>query len=507
MNYSKLFIITLLLFTSGLSWANDGKTNVLLITADDLGYEAIGSLTLDADLPDLTPNLDRFAKQGFQFQNAHINTPICQPGRAILTTGKYGINSGMMGFFHMKKRSATVTQTLSNQGYLTGILGKVPHSTPDLAYQWDYTRVINELGMGRSPQRYYQYCKEFFKRSKTENKPFYFMVNSHDPHRPYHNPKKPIKAAEEPSKLFGTDEVIVPKYLPDTPQVRMELSHYYNSVRRLDDTFAKVMQALNESGFAKNTLVLFLSDNGSAFPFAKANTYLASSKTPWLVQWPAGKIKTSYVNKTDFISAIDFFPTVLDALGLDIPKSVDGRSILPLLKGEKQANRSHVYTQVDYLNGGGPATPMRAIQDREFGYIFNPWSRSGANYKNANEGLITKKMKESGDKAQLERLRMHRERVIEEFYDLKADPHCINNLINNPEYKEKINEYRAKLVSWMTEHSDPVLAMYQVKEQPKKMISMLKSEFPSRAELMPEQQRIEQEKQRQQRNKNKKKKK
>ena len=104
-------------------------------------------------------------------------------------------------------------------------------------------------------------------------------------------------------------------------------------------------------------------------------------------------------------------------------------------------------------------------------------------------------------------LRKHRELVIEELYDLKADPHSVNNLINNPEYKEKINEYRAKLVNWMTEHSDPVLALYQVKEQPQKMISMLKSEFPSRAELMPEQQRIEQEKLNQQRNRNKKNKK
>ena len=151
MNFLQLFIVSLLLLVSGRSWANDDRTNVLLITADDLGYEAIGSLTLDADLPNLTPNLDRFAKQCYQFRNAHINTPICQPGRAILATGKYAVISGMMGFFHMKKRSATVMQTLSDQGFLTGILGKVPHSTPDLGYQWDYTRGVGELWTGRSP--------------------------------------------------------------------------------------------------------------------------------------------------------------------------------------------------------------------------------------------------------------------------------------------------------------------------------------------------------------------
>ncbi|WOH38720.1 sulfatase [Thalassotalea fonticola] len=503
MEQFKLFITCILILVSQISLANDAKTNVLLITADDLGYEAVGSLTLDTGLPSLTPNIDAFAKKGYQFKNAHVNTPICQPSRSIIATGQYGINSGMMGFFHMKKRSATVMQTLSDNGYITGVLGKVSHSTPDMAYQWDYVHDYSDLGAGRSPEKYYQFSKEFFQRSKKQNKAFYMMINSHDPHRGFHDPEKPMKNAAIPSKLFSSEQVIVPKYLSDTPQVRKELSHYYNSVRRLDDTFARVLQALNESGMADNTLVVFLSDNGSAFPFAKANAYLASTKTPWIVQWPQGKIKSSYVNEIDFIASIDFFPTVLDVLNLKIPESVDGRSILPLLKGEKQSNRNEVYTQIDYKIGG-PATPMRSIQDSEFGYIFNPWSTVGANYRNSNEGEITKKWKTSGDKGQLERLRMFREREVEEFYDLQADPHSVNNLINNPEYQARINAYRQRLVKWMKENSDPVLALYQLKEQPQKMIIMLKKDFPSKAQLTPEQQRLAKQKKKQEKaNKNK----
>ncbi|MCW8833690.1 MAG: sulfatase [Colwellia sp.] len=503
MGQVKLFIACVLLLLCNCSWANNEKTNVLLITADDLGYEAVGSLTLDTGLPSLTPNIDKFAAQGYQFKNAHVNTPICQPSRSIIATGQYGINSGMMGFFHMKKQSPTVMQTLSDNGYITGVLGKVSHSTPDMKYKWDFVQDYAELGAGRSPQKYYNFSKEFFDRSKKENKAFYLMVNSHDPHRGFHNPEKPMKNAAVPSALFTTEQVIVPKYLPDTAQVRKELSHYYNSVRRLDDTFARVMKALNESGLAENTLVVFLSDNGSAFPFAKANAYLASTKTPWIVHWPAGKIKTAHVNKHDFISSIDFFPTVLDALNLEIPKAIDGRSILPLLKGKKQENRNEVYTQIDYKIGG-PATPMRSIQDKQFGYIFNPWSRVGANYRNSNEGEITKAMKASGDKAQLERLRMFREREIEEFYDLENDPNSVNNLIDNPEYKAKIDDYRKRLVNWMNENSDPVLALYEVKDQPEKMIKMLKKDYPSKAELTPEQQRLKREEKKKKKGKNKK---
>jgi len=104
--------------------------NVLLFTADDLGYEAVGYM--NEDLPDLTPNLDRFAREGMQFIHGHTTTPICQPSRSVLATGRYGNTSGMMGFVHMKQQMPTVMQTLREHGYITGILGKVRHSTPDM---------------------------------------------------------------------------------------------------------------------------------------------------------------------------------------------------------------------------------------------------------------------------------------------------------------------------------------------------------------------------------------
>jgi N-sulfoglucosamine sulfohydrolase len=171
---------------------------------------------------------------------------------------------------------------------------------------------------------------------RRKEKPFYLMVNSHDPHRPFHIPGKPIKNAKEPSKTYTRDDVHVPGFLPDLPGVRGEISHYLNSVRRLDDNFGKTMLALKESGFDKNTLVMFLSDNGIAVPFAKCNAYLAGTHTPWIVRWP-GVVREGSVDKEHFISGIDFFPTVLEAAGLSIPDGLDGFSFLPLLKGRKQS--------------------------------------------------------------------------------------------------------------------------------------------------------------------------
>ena len=97
----------------------DKPLNILLITADDLGYEAVNSF--GRDIPNLTPQLDKFANEGVQFAEAHTATPICLPSRAIMATGLYGVSSGMMGFIHMKKKVPTAMQTFQDYGYLTGV--------------------------------------------------------------------------------------------------------------------------------------------------------------------------------------------------------------------------------------------------------------------------------------------------------------------------------------------------------------------------------------------------
>lgn len=441
---------------------DDVRTNILLITADDLGYEATN--VLGGAVADVTPNLDRLASQGMSFQHAHVNAAICAPSRGIIATGRYGHNSGLFGFNKLSKPLPTVFGTFQEAGYLTGVLGKVSHSTPDMHFEWDFEHDYAELGSGRSPAKYYGYCTEFFARCKREGKPFYMMVNSHDPHRPFHDPEKPMKNAETPSRLFSPDEIAVPSYLADLPEVRKEISHYYNSVRRFDDTVGKVLQALEESGMADNTLVILISDNGSAFPFAKANTYLASTHTICLVRWP-GVVEPGTVDGKHMISEVDFFPTFMEAAGLDAPKGLDGRSIVPLLQGEKQAGREHVFTQIDYTIGG-PAKPMRCIQDERYGYIFNAFSDGKFAYKNNNEGMTMKAMEAAGeeDPAIQARVDMFRYRVPQEFYDLENDPGCTKNLIDSPKHQELIRAYQQRLRQWMVETNDHCISAFDARE-------------------------------------------
>jgi len=447
------------------------KLNILLFTADDLHCNSVGCF--GGKVPGLTPNLDDFAVEGLRFENAHVNVAICQPSRGVLATGLYGHNSGIMGFMHTERDIPTIMQTLRNAGYLTGILGKVGHSTPRADYKWDFVHDQKELGNGRDPELYYGYCKEFLARCRSEGKPFYFMVNSHDPHRPYHIPGKPIEGAKEPSKTYKPDEVEVPGFVPDLAGVREELSYYLNSVRRLDETFGKTMQALKESGLADNTLVMFLSDNGIAIPFAKCNAYLASTLTPWIVCWP-GVVQRGTVDAEHFISGIDFFPTVLEAVDLPIPKGLDGFSFLPLLKGGRQSGRDRVFTQID-MKAGGDAVPMRCVQNKRFGYIFSPWADGKFWYRNNNEGLTMKAMVEAAkeDPEIAQRVKMFRYRATEELYDLRNDPDCLRNLVEESEHKDDLIKMQNELHEWMKETRDPLITAFENRHSVEKRKSAL----------------------------------
>jgi N-sulfoglucosamine sulfohydrolase len=438
---------------------NSKPLNVLLFTADDLHCESVGCFGGEPE--GMTPNLDRFAEEGMRFFRAHVNAAICAPSRAILATGLYGHNSGAMGFMPARNDVPNIIELFKNAGYMAGILGKVGHSTPNQRAKWDYSFEQKDLGDGRNPDIYYQRCRDFFAKCKTAKKPFYFMVNSHDPHRPFQVPGRLSLGSEEPSRIYTPEQAVIPGFLPDLPDIRQEISYYQNSARRLDDTFGRTMQALKESGYEENTLVMFLSDNGIAVPFAKCNVYLASTLTRWIVRWPE-KVKPNTADRTHFISGIDFLPTILEATGVKGPEKLDGVSFVPLLNGKSQAGRDMVFTQIDSKYGGA-SVPMRCVQDGKYGYIFNAWSDGSYWYRNNNEGMSMRAMNATAktDEKIAERVRMFRYRVLEELYDMEKDPDCLVNLIDNPIHKKALDRLWFEVERWMKRTSDPLLPIFK----------------------------------------------
>jgi len=449
------------------------KPNVLLITADDLNYDSVGCY--GCAVPQITPNIDRLAGQGMRFANAHVNIAVCQPCRQSIMTGRYPHRNGAEGFEPIDPDVPTLQEMLHNAGYVNGILGKEVHLRPKNKFCWDYYITEGQLasgaGIGRSPERYAKYSRAFFDLAKDRDQPFFLMANSHDPHRPFAGSDQEKRSwghdLPEFTRQFKGEEVPIPHFLPYLPRIRKEVAEYYTSVYRCDQTAGAVMAALKESGLAENTMVMFLSDNGMALPFSKANCYLSSTKTPWIVVWP-GKVKPGLVDSEHFISGIDYMPTALDAAGIGPVDGMDGFSFLPLLSGNEQPRREYVFTEF-HRTFAGRCFPMRCVQGERFGYIFNFWAgKTDAMRMDSTSGLTFNAMKEAGksDPEIAARVALFEYRVPEEFYDFEKDPGALNNLISDPQYQDEIEKMRHLLREHMIHTKDPALQTFLDRDNP-----------------------------------------
>ncbi len=449
------------------------KPNILFITADDMNRDAVGAFGSPAD--GTTPRIDRLAAEGICFDHAHVTIAVCQPSRSALMTGRYPHRSGGEGFFHLRIPGVPILpERLRAGGYMVGILGKVPHSTPYADFRWDMCFDRNELGEGRNPAVYARHTRQFLTRAGAADRPFFLMLNSHDPHRPFFGNDDPAWYARDasspaglPSRVFTPGEVTTPGFLPDLSEVRREIAEYYSSVRRCDDTVGAALDALRDAGCGDNTIVIFLSDNGMAFPFAKTNCYLHSTRTPWIMRWP-GVIRPGTRDSAHFVSGIDLMPTLLEAAGLELPERMDGSSFLPLLRGEDQGGRERVFTQF-HQTAGRNNYPMRCVQDRRFGYIFNPWSDGRRIFRNESQsGRTMKAMREAArnDPALAARVDMFLHRVPEELYDFENDPDALYNLAGDPARADELHAMQQAMERWMSEYGDTALDVFRRRSSP-----------------------------------------
>ena len=449
------------------------RPNILLITADDLNYDSLG--VYGCKVPNITPNLDRLAAGGLVFHHGYVNIAVCQPSRQSIMTSRYPHRNGAEGFDPISDDVPTLQESLHAAGYLNGILGKEIHLRPKHRYCWDHYITQSDLasgaGIGRSPERYHHYTKVFLDRAKMEKKSFFLMANIHDPHRPFAGSAQELRSwsknLPKVTRTIKESEITVPEFLADLPGIRKEIAQYYTSVYRCDQSAGAILKALEESGFAKNTIVMFLSDNGIAVPFAKANCYLNSTKTPWIVSWP-GTVKPGQQDKTHLVSGIDYMPTILEATGLKPVPGMDGRSFLPVLKGQKQEGRDLVFTEF-HKTFARNCFPMRAVHGKRFGYLVNFWAnRTKPMRMDSTSGLSFNALKQAApsDPKIAARVQLFEHRVLEEFFDFEKDPHALNNLIDDPAYQKEINTMRAALLTRIKKTGDPALEAFQNRSDP-----------------------------------------
>ena len=455
----------------------------MFITLDDMNRDSVG--VYGSKVKGTTPNIDKLAGEGLRFEHGHVSIAICMPTRAVWMTGRYPHNSGALGFTKIKPGVPTLPETLLQNGFMTGILGKTEHVVPSRQKAFGYRRDRSEMANGRSQELYGKFTAEFLGQVKKADKPFFLMVNAHDPHRPFDNRKPAEKRVASgdapefdkndkknkkrtrgdypaPSRIYQPDEIVIPRFLPDLPPIREEIAQYYSSVSRADDVVGRVLVELEKAGFAKNTLVMLKSDHGIPVPFAKTNVWRHSTITPWIVRWP-GTVKPGTHETQHSVAGVDFAPTILDALGVAPMKGMDGRSFLPVLKGKKQKGREFVYTHINTI-ASGRSYVMRSLQGKRYGLIWNGWHDGETTFKNESmSGLTWNAMAKAAqnDPALAKRVKHYLYRTPFEFYDYGEDPDALNNLIDDEGHDKFVTRYGQELLKVMKKTKDHETSRYQ----------------------------------------------
>lgn len=454
------YFLTALVFLSAspLSAAERTPRNVVLLVADDLGFQ----LGCYGDKNIRTPHIDALAKNGVRFTHAFAAVSSCSPSRATLYTGLHTHANGQYGLahgthnFHSFDKVRSLPGLLKNNGYRTGIVGKI-HVLPPSVYPFD-VQMVKDLGGNRGVAAMGEQARQFFR--DCGDKPFVLVVGFSDPHRSakgFGNENK-YRGVEE--IVYDPNKVTVPYFLSDKSEVRRELAEYHQSISRLDRGVGFVLDALKETKHADDTLVIFLSDNGPPFPGAKTTLYDAGVHLPLIVSSPAHQ-KRGAVNRA-MVSWIDILPTILDWTGTKIPAGLTGRSFLPILdeenpKGWDSVFASHQFHEVTMYY------PMRMLRTRNYKYIRNiAYKLDYPIAQDIFDSTTWQEILRRRDKTMGERtVEAFVHRPLEELYDLQRDPHELKNVAADPAYADTLNDLRDRLKKWQTATRDPWLVKYR----------------------------------------------
>lgn len=430
------------------------RPNLLVIVADDMGRE-LGSY---GDPSARTPALDALAREGLRFDAAFAAAPVCSPSRAALLTGLFPHASGHVGFpgdSRLRPEVRTIAQPLNEAGYATGLIGKLHVAAYDErsgTTQLPFREVVVfDRPEADSPERLAREVGSFLARVR--DRPFFLMVGLHAPHKPYPG-EEGVPAWPEPHDPL---RLTVPPTAPDTLAFRRLLARMYDAYSLADSLVAAILGALEAGGASGSTLVLFTSDHGPALPGAKGTLFDPGIRVPLLARWP-GVIEPGG-SSSALVSGVDLLPTLLEAAGVAPPRGLQGRSLLPILRGEPAAGADAVFAEQNRLEGNR-YFPQRAIRTARLKYLralrpdvelrsnaIGHWARP----------LLLRWHTDPGARRLVERVVRH---PREELYELETDPHELRNLAGEPAWASAQAELRERLRNWMGETGDPWLALF-----------------------------------------------
>lgn len=422
--------------------------NILLIHCHDLG-RYLGCYGRDID----TPNIDVIADDGVLFENHYATAPQCSPSRGSLMTGRYPHVNGLMGLAHenweLNADEKTMPEYLNECGYSTHLFG-LQHITDDLdrlGFKHIHSGAnlspavspaIHEINRARDIA---DTLAVFFEKDTFEQ-PFFASIGMFETHR-----RRNDGLFEFTDAAYESDdpsEVAPPEYLPNEPGIREDIAAMHGMIRAIDDAVGTITTALEAAQLTEETLIIFTTDHGIAFPRAKGSCYDPGIEAALLMRYPG--VIDGGLRCEELVSNIDVLPTLLDLLDRTVPERIEGQSFFPLLTEKKYYPRDQLFAEItwhDHYN------PVRAIRTKQYKYVRNFWHLPSIYL--TGDIFLSRAGREVREQFQSGR------RPYEELYDLEVDPHEQTNLADDPEYEHVREQLRGRLVRWMKNTADPLL--------------------------------------------------
>lgn len=437
---------TLAALTAHSAAAGEGnRPNVLLIVGDDCTWT---DLPLYGGTNVETPHIDRLAGQGLTFNRAYVSMSMCQPCRSELYTGLYPVRNGCC-WNHSACRPGTesIAHHLGERGYRVGIAGKV-HAKPRRSFPFERVPGIEGNCVSQTARLQTDGLREFMARD--DGQPFCLAACLVVPHIPW--------SVGAPGQ-FDPEALDLPPYLADTPRTRSEYARYLAEVEVMDRQVGRILQVLQETGHADDTLVLFTSEQGAQFPGCKWTVWEDGIHTALVARWP-GVVPAD--RRTDaLVQYADVPPTLLEAAGGDpTNRDYDGSSFLPVLRGETDRHRRYAYAMHNNVPEG-PPYPSRSVHDGTYHYIrnlrpertyVNKWIMGKPEHSSCWQTWNFSAVKDPHTYRLIHR---YMNRPAEQLYNTKKDTHEMTNLADDAAHQDVKKRLSDELDRWMESQGDP----------------------------------------------------
>lgn len=418
------------------------RPNILWITVEDM------SPTLGCYGDDFarTPFLDSFSKNSLNYSNAFATAPVCSPSRSCLINGVYAQSQGthqMRSAYKIPDFMNGFPAILRKAGYYTSNNVKTDYNSAN------FQKIISDSWNESSAQADW--------RGKQKGQPFFSVINLMTTHQsrtmvwPYDKFQSEIQSKLSKDEINNPADVKLPPYYPDTPIVRKTVARFYDSVSVMDKEVKGILAKLKSDGLAEDTIVFFYSDHGSGMPRHKRALLDSGMKVPLIVHFPE-KYKHLASMATgawtdELVSFVDFGPTVLSLLGLDVPAHMQGK---PFLGKNKSTARKYVYGHRDRVDE--VVDMSRSIRNKRYLYIRNYMPHLSYNAPTGwpDQGEIRHEFYKAAEAGNMTAAQWHfagPTKAAEELYDCQKDPLNLNNLVGLVDHKNILNELRSELAT------------------------------------------------------------